>query len=694
MNTDLNLLFTVLALQSGLITDDQFVEVCTLWTTRKGIAMSDLLLERGWIVAGDVSHIHYLLDRRLEKSGGDARQSIASIDASLKRQLASIHDAELQQSLGYVHDSPGSINTAITLGASPDEEERYSRIRVHATGGGGRIWLAHDRQLDRDVALKELRLEVTDDGALWARFQREARITGQLEHPGIVPVYEYVRRAEHQPFYTMRFVKGRTLAEAAREYHLERAAGRVDPIRFVSLLNAFTTVCNTIAYAHSRGVIHRDLKGQNIVLGDFGEVVVLDWGLAKLLNEPDLDDHSPASRLYAAHLNLTIQGQAIGTPGYMAPEQAAGRPELVDRRTDIYGLGAILYEILAGHPPFTGSDTKEVMRRVREEEPLPPSSVNPLAPEALEQICLKAIRKTPSNRYESAADLAKEVQLWQDLERRKVEQQFERFFNLTFELLCFGGFDGYFKRVNPAFERALGYSNAEMMAHPWLYFIHPDDLEATVAMGNKLASGSVLTSFTGFRNRYRCKDGSYKWLSWTALAVVDEQLIYGAARDITEVKRSIDELTESELRYRSVVAALDEGVVVLDADGTIRACNASAERILGLSADEIVGRTAADPRWITVYEDGSPFPHDAYPVNVTLRTGERCPNVVMGVRKPDGSLNWISTNSQPLVRADGKTMYGVLGTFADITALKRTEELLRQKTRELEEARLRRGAKS
>src|SRR5262249_9402057 len=189
--------------------------------------------------------------------------------------------------------------------------------------------LAHDRQLDRDVALKELRPEVTDDAALWARFQREARITGQLEHPGIVPVYEYVRRAEHQPFYTMRFVKGRTLAEAAREYHLERAAGRVDPIRFVSLLNAFTTVCNTIAYAHSRGVIHRDLKGQNIVLGDFGEVVVLDWGLAKLLNEPDLDDHSPASRLYAAHLNLTIQGQAIGTPGYMAPEQAAGRPELV-----------------------------------------------------------------------------------------------------------------------------------------------------------------------------------------------------------------------------------------------------------------------------------------------------------------------------------------------------------------------------
>jgi eukaryotic-like serine/threonine-protein kinase len=277
MNTDLNLLFAVLALQSGLITADQFVQVCTLWTTRKGTAMSDLLLERGWIVAGDVNHIHYLLDRRLEKSGGDARQSIATIDPSLKRQLASIHDAELQQSLGYVHDSPGSVNTAITLGALPDEKERYLRIRVHATGGGGRIWLAHDSQLDRDVALKELRPEVTDDATLWARFQREARITGQLEHPGIVPVYEYVRRAEHQPFYTMRFVKGRTLAEAAREFHLERAAGRVDPISFVSLLNAFTTVCNTIAYAHSRGVIHRDLKGQNIVLGDFGEVVVLDW---------------------------------------------------------------------------------------------------------------------------------------------------------------------------------------------------------------------------------------------------------------------------------------------------------------------------------------------------------------------------------------------------------------------------------
>src|SRR5262249_50930885 len=148
--------------------------------------------------------------------------------------------------------------------------------------------------------------------------------------------------------------------------------------------------------------------------------------------------------------------------------------------------------------------------------------------------------------------------------------------------------------------------------------------------------------------------------------------------------RSQQILQESEMRYRSVIASLDEGILVLDASGSIQACNASAERILGLSADEIVGRTSADPRWVTVYEDGSPFPKEAYPVTVTLRTGQRCSNVVMGVRKPDGSLNWISINSEPLLRADGKTVYGVLATFADITELKQTKELLSEAQAEIQ----------
>jgi PAS domain S-box-containing protein len=677
MNTDLNLLFAVLAMQCGLISSNQFIDACMLWTARKGTPLADLLVELGWIKSGDLSHIQYLIERKLERHRGDPGLSLAALDNDIKLRLASIDDKEIQQSLGHVQDGTVSPSAAVTVDVPSEKIERYSLMSLHATGGGGRVWLAHDTHLDRDVALKELRPEVAGNGALWARFQREARVTGQLEHPGIVPVYDYGKQSTNQPFYTMRFVKGRTLTEAAREYQAHRVLGQANPIELIALLNAFTTVCNTIAYAHSRGVIHRDLKGDNVILGDFGEVVVLDWGLAKLLGESaavDPDGYTPPQ---IGRVELTIQGQAVGTPGYMAPEQAAGRLDLIDRRTDIYGLGAIFYEILTGQAPFAGSDTKEVMRKVREEDPIPPGRVNTEVPETLEKICLKAIAKNPSSRYERAADLAREVQLWQDLQRRKAERVLDLFFNLSLDLFAVAGFDGYFKRLNPAWESTLGYSIDELLARPYLDFVHPDDRQATVAESDSIRiAGRPAISF---RNRYQCKDGSYRWLSWMATPFPEEQLIYSSARDITEHRLAEERLRESELRYRSVVASLDEGIVLLDADGRFFGCNSSAERILGLSSDEIVDRTNVDPRWATVSEDGSPFPQQDYPVTVTLRTGQPCSNVVMGIYKPDGTLNWISVNSQPLIRADAKTVYGVLASFTDITELKRLKEQLQSR---------------
>src|SRR5262249_26256895 len=149
---------------------------------------------------------------------------------------------------------------------------RYTLTRLHATGGIGRVWLARDTALGRDLALKELRPERAGSPALRARFLEEAQITGQLEHPGIAPGHALAGAAQGQPFYTMRCVRGRTLTEAARAYHEKGAAGQADPLELPALLNAFVAVCNAAAYAHARGVVHRDLKGQNIVLGDFGEV--------------------------------------------------------------------------------------------------------------------------------------------------------------------------------------------------------------------------------------------------------------------------------------------------------------------------------------------------------------------------------------------------------------------------------------
>src|SRR5262245_6665699 len=174
-------------------------------------------------------------------------------------------DPEAQKTvLDSAMGAGGAPSRAATNGGA---DARYAFSSLHAKGGIGRVWLVRDRHLDREVAVKELLPDMAGDAKIAARFIREARLTGQLEHPGIVPVYELVVGDRKQPFYTMRFVRGRTLSEAVAAYQRLRAQGKADPLDFVGLLTAFAAVCNTVAYAHSRGILHRDLKGQNVVLG-------------------------------------------------------------------------------------------------------------------------------------------------------------------------------------------------------------------------------------------------------------------------------------------------------------------------------------------------------------------------------------------------------------------------------------------
>jgi serine/threonine-protein kinase len=244
-------------------------------------------------------------------------------------------------------------------------------------------------------------------------------------------------------------------------------------LEFPGLLGALVTVCNTIAYAHSRGVIHRDLNGQNVVLADFGEVVVLDWGLAKLVGVSSDDALTlPASLDWelSGDVDLTLAGQTLGTPAYMAPEQAGGILDQIDVRTDVYGLGAILYEILTGQPPFSGSDTREVIRKVREERPVPPSQLWPDVPPALETACLRALAKRPADRYESASELAQDVQGWQEMERLQAEEalrQSEALYHSLVEMLPLQVWrkdvESRFTFVNKGFCLATGRSMAELI---------------------------------------------------------------------------------------------------------------------------------------------------------------------------------------------------------------------------------------
>lgn len=423
MDTDRNLLFGVLALQVDAITVQQFAEACTHWTAKKDKRLSDVFVDLGWISQTDKADIDRFVERKLRKHNGDVRASLAaSTDDTVNRTLGQIDDKDVEQSLLQMSEKPLAAFVT-TVNFAPEHKERYDRSSLYASGGLGRVWLARDNQLHRNVALKDIQPQRAGDPTVVKRFLNEAQITGQLDHPGVVPVYELrCRPDDQQPFYTMRFIRGRTLREAIGDYHDNKRGKTVETIDLVGLLSTFVAVCNTVAYAHSRGVIHRDLKGENVILGDYGEVHVLDWGLAKLLTEPN-DEPTGQQLQFDSDVQLTMDGQALGTPAYMAPEQAEGKLEFIDQRTDIYGLGAILYEILAGRPPFTGSNLAEILMKIRTEEPIRPTRLSPEAPKNLEAVCLRAMAKKPADRYQSASELASVVQHWQESQRRQAIQE-------------------------------------------------------------------------------------------------------------------------------------------------------------------------------------------------------------------------------------------------------------------------------
>ncbi len=298
------------------------------------------------------------------------------------------------------------------------EEERYLSLKEHDRGGMGRIVTVWDRRMNREVARKELLSRHTESGSgssssegkrrrMMGRFLREAQVTGRLQHPSIVPVYEIGRRDDGTVYYTMKFVRGRTLERAIR------AAG--DTAGRLELLPHFVDLCQAVAYAHSQGVIHRDLKPANVMIGEFGETYLVDWGLAKFLMRHDvIDGDEEGTGEGGGDLdNLTADGEVMGTPHYMPPEQAAGKLRELDERSDIYALGAVLYHLLTGERPFDGLSRMKVLSEVLQAEPLAPDKVEPDVPPALAAICRRAMELDPAQRYPTARELAAEVQRYE-----------------------------------------------------------------------------------------------------------------------------------------------------------------------------------------------------------------------------------------------------------------------------------------
>ena len=429
VDADRNLLLGILAQQMDFVSRDALFAAMNAWIIRKETPLGALLVERGDLAKSRCNLLEALVDEHVRAHAGDPARSLQALSSvgSVADDLGRLSDPDLRASLGHLPipraalPSTDDLATRApgSLGEPTSWNGRFRVVRPHASGGLGIVSVALDDELDREVAFKEIKDKFADDDDRRTRFVLEAEITGKLEHPGIIPIYGLGHDPSGRPFYAMRFIRGDSLADAINRFH-DPNGPHADPAKKSSqlreLLGRFLDVCDALAYAHSRGVLHRDLKPGNVMLGPFGETLVVDWGLALPLDRvPDglETTQGPVKPTKADSSSLPREhGQAVGTPAYMPPEQAEGSIDQLGPRSDVYGLGAILYDLLTGKHPVEGASLEEVLRRVGRGEIKPPRQVRPEIPADLEAICLKALALKPEGRYATPRALAADIKAW------------------------------------------------------------------------------------------------------------------------------------------------------------------------------------------------------------------------------------------------------------------------------------------
>ncbi len=407
--------------QEILRSTDKIDDGQRLSTTLRHLGSSDADLckridEEGSSLANALARLNVAahLDRPSQASTNQEADGLNSINEEFETLMeGSSQDVRRPNSANGVFASSKNFANSV----APPAGARYVKQQPHAQGGLGQVWIARDAELRRTVALKEVQPSYADDADCRARFVREAEITGALQHPGIVPVYGLGTQTDGRPYYAMRFVEGKTLREAIDTlFDVDANPKYADgewQLGLRRVLGNFVDVCNTLEYAHSRHVIHRDIKPSNIMIGDYGETLLVDWGLAKSISDQN-DDVAAQQVNVPESSELTQFGAAVGTPAYMSPEQAdGGKSHPVGVASDIFSLGATLFHILVGAPPLGDSDaavSPSSMRKAASE--LSPLDRRTDVPKPLVAICRKAMALHPEQRYLTAQALATDIEAW------------------------------------------------------------------------------------------------------------------------------------------------------------------------------------------------------------------------------------------------------------------------------------------
>jgi eukaryotic-like serine/threonine-protein kinase len=414
------MLLCSLVRERQLLTDGQLEAAVGLWLKNRERPLLEVLAAHGKLTDAQRAELEAALEHA--PAGQASGQSLDHLP-SMVRRLLSPHVSDVTLASESAFDTrPHQTTRRSSIAAAPamlTPGERFDIQQIHAQGGLGIVFLARDQEIDRSVALKQIKSQWADDEDSRARFLLEARITGRLEHPGIVPIYALGADATGRPYYAMRLIRGESLLEVLERFHSPRGASadprqRMPELR--KLLRRFVDVCNAVDYAHSKGVIHRDLKPSNIMVGKYGETLVVDWGLAKVIGSDE--DVALTTRMVRqpdadGNMTSTRVGTTIGTPAYMSPEQAAGRNDELGPATDVYSLGATLYHVLTGALPHNVDDDIGVaFAKLQRGAIAPPIVRADWLPKPLSSICMKALAASPEQRYASARALADDIERW------------------------------------------------------------------------------------------------------------------------------------------------------------------------------------------------------------------------------------------------------------------------------------------